>query len=89
MKTVHGFVSGHVQGVGYRYFVRSNAKRQKVTGWAKNLPDGRVEVLLQGGEVAIDIVVAALCDGPPLSSVSDLQIEEVSDFRPVPDFSIR
>jgi acylphosphatase len=56
-------VSGHVQGVGYRYFVRGLATAAGLTGSARNLPDGRVEVVLQGPPDAVDGVVAAL-DGP-------------------------
>ena len=56
-------VSGHVQGVGYRYFVRGLAGAAGLTGSARNLPDGRVEVILEGPAPAVSTVVAAL-DGP-------------------------
>jgi acylphosphatase len=56
-------VSGHVQGVGYRYFVRGLAAEHGVSGSARNLPDGRVEVVLEGDDPAVRSVVAAL-DGP-------------------------
>ncbi len=56
-------VSGHVQGVGYRYFVRSLATAAGLAGSATNLPDGRVEVVLEGRDDAVDAVVAEL-DGP-------------------------
>ena len=46
------FVRGHVQGVGFRWFVRSQALELGLTGYARNLPDGRVEVLAQGPEAA-------------------------------------
>ncbi|MFD2091329.1 acylphosphatase [Blastococcus deserti] len=56
-------VTGHVQGVGYRWFVRSLAESAGLTGSARNLPDGRVEVVLEG---AADDVAAVLdqLDGP-------------------------
>jgi len=53
-------VSGHVQGVGYRYFVRGLAGEVGVTGSARNLPDGRVEVVLEGGAEAVRSLVAEL-----------------------------
>ena len=56
-------VSGHVQGVGYRYFVRGLADAAGLTGSARNLPDGRVEVVLEGPQDAVRSVVAEL-DGP-------------------------
>jgi len=56
-------VSGHVQGVGYRWFVRELASAAGLAGSARNLPDGRVEVVLEGPADDVENVVAAL-DGP-------------------------
>ena len=56
-------VSGHVQGVGYRWFVRELASAAGLAGSARNLPDGRVEVVVEGPQDAVDSLVAAL-DGP-------------------------
>jgi acylphosphatase len=60
-RRVVALVSGHVQGVGYRWFVRELASAAGLSGSARNLPDGRVEVVLEGTDV--DRVVAEL-DGP-------------------------
>ncbi len=60
---VHVLVSGHVQGVGYRYFVRSLAETAGLAGVARNLPDRRVGVVLEGPEDAVERVVGQL-DGP-------------------------
>jgi acylphosphatase len=56
-------VSGDVQGVGYRWFVRGLASSAAVAGSARNLPDGRVEVVLEGAEDDVSAVLDAL-DGP-------------------------
>jgi acylphosphatase len=56
-------VSGRVQGVGYRWFVRGLAREAGLTGHARNLPDGRVEVALEGADDAVADALAAL-DGP-------------------------
>jgi acylphosphatase len=56
-------VSGHVQGVGYRWFVRELAIGAGLAGSATNLPDGRVEVVVEGPEDDVEALVAAL-DGP-------------------------
>jgi acylphosphatase len=56
-------VSGHVQGVGYRWFVRELATAAGLSGSATNLPDGRVEVVVEGAEDDVAALVAAL-DGP-------------------------
>jgi acylphosphatase len=63
MRRVVALVSGHVQGVGYRWFVRALASDAGLGGSARNLPDGRVKVVLEGSEDAVARVLAAL-DGP-------------------------
>ena len=59
---VHVFVSGRVQGVGFRYFVSSKANGLGLTGWVRNLPDGRVELVAEGaaGRLADLLQVVAL-----------------------------
>ena len=54
MKRYHYYVSGEVQGVGFRYKAQRIASRLGLTGWVRNLPDGRVELELQGEEIEID-----------------------------------
>lgn len=63
MRRVVALVSGHVQGVGYRWFVRGLAEAAGLAGRARNLGDGRVEVVLEGEDDAVADVLAAL-DGP-------------------------
>jgi acylphosphatase len=53
-------VSGHVQGVGYRWFVRELANAAGLSGAATNLPDGRVEVVVEGPEDDVAALVDAL-----------------------------
>ena len=45
MQQFHIFISGDVQGVGFRYFIRSKAKKHQVTGWVRNLAGGKVEAV--------------------------------------------
>jgi acylphosphatase len=79
-------VSGRVQGVFYRASTRARAEVLGVTGYARNLPDGRVEVLACGDEAA----VSALCDwlwlGSPASNVRDVEVEtvDVASITPWP-----
>ncbi len=77
---MHGFVSGRVQGVWYRGFVKQQALAHHLTGWAKNLADGRVEVLLCGERAAVEAVVASLSTGSPLSRVDSVSMEVCRDF---------
>jgi acylphosphatase len=53
MKRLHAYFSGSVQGVGFRYAVERAASSLKLTGWVRNLRDGRVEVLCEGAEDAL------------------------------------
>jgi acylphosphatase len=69
------FVSGRVQGVFYRATCVRKAESLGLTGYARNLSDGRVEVLACGEEAAVDELVAWLWEGSPASKVSDVATE--------------
>ena len=77
MKCIKVWLSGRVQGVGYRWATREQATRLGITGYAKNLSDGRVEVLACGDEDDLDSLIAWLQQGPEYSHVTDLDIETV------------
>jgi acylphosphatase len=62
-------VKGRVQGVGYRYFVLREASALGVTGFARNLADGTVEVVAEGADDALARLEARLREGPSFSSV--------------------
>jgi acylphosphatase len=64
------FVSGRVQGVGYRYFAMDAAEQTGVSGYAKNLADGRVEVYAIGTIAQLRDFVRELRQGPALASVA-------------------
>lgn len=65
-------VAGLVQGVFFRASTRARAQQLGVTGWAKNLPDGSVEVLVCGAEEAVAQLCAWLWEGPPPARVSEV-----------------
>src|SRR3712207_9434801 len=70
-------VSGSVQGVGYRWFVRGRAAAAGLAGSATNLPDGRVEVVLEGDDAAVAAVLADL-EGPRApGAVSGVDVQDV------------
>lgn len=79
------FISGEVQGVGYRYFAQRVAARHQVVGYVRNLPDGRVEVLAEGSRDSIDGFRNDLATGPQFSRVE--QVEEVN-AEPTGHYSI-
>jgi acylphosphatase len=74
---IHCYVSGRVQGVWYRASAQEEAKKLGLTGWAKNLPDGRVEVVACGSEETLMKFVAWLKKGPAKAEVSDVSYEVV------------
>lgn len=76
---IHIFVSGEVQGVGFRQFVKYNAKKLNIKGWVKNLDDGRVEGMLAGERKNLETLIEFCRKGPFLANVTDVKIEEVSD----------
>jgi len=67
-------VSGMVQGVAYRASACSEAERLGLTGWIRNLPDGRVEALAEGPRARVESLVAWCWRGPPLARVSDVEV---------------
>ncbi len=75
------FVSGRVQGVFYRASTARKAGELSLDGWARNLPDGRVEVLVRGDEDAVSELCAWLWEGPVAASVSDVVVTD--DDAPV------
>jgi acylphosphatase len=70
----HVFVSGNVQGVFFRQKTRDRARSRGVSGWVKNLPDGRVEAVFEGSEDAVDQMVEWCREGPPWADVTDMEV---------------
>jgi acylphosphatase len=68
-------ISGRVQGVGFRWFARDAAVREGVGGWVRNLPDGRVEALVEGEADAVTRVEQALRSGPRGARVDSVHVE--------------
>jgi acylphosphatase len=71
-------VRGRVQGVGFRYFTQREAIALGVTGWVRNLDDGRVEVFGQGSEAEVDTLQGRLWQGPRWAEVRDVEVIEAS-----------
>ncbi|MEQ9023250.1 MAG: acylphosphatase [Pseudomonadales bacterium] len=70
--TVKGNVRGRVQGVGFRAYVKGKAQENEILGWAKNLPDGSVEVVLKGERKSVNLVQHLVSTGPRGSDVRAL-----------------
>ena len=66
-------ISGLVQGVGYRFFAQRAAARHQVTGYVKNLEDGRVEAFVEGAEKSVEAFKHDLTAGPSYSNVRHVE----------------
>jgi acylphosphatase len=75
------YVSGGVQGVGYRFFVRHTARRLGLAGYVRNLLDGRVEVYAVGTVEQLRQLVGELRRGPQHAVVEDVEMEEAESLR--------
>jgi acylphosphatase len=74
MGRVRIVANGRVQGVGYRQQALAEAQRLGVTGWVRNLPDGRVEALAEGERPAVEALLAWCRKGPRLARVDELKV---------------
>jgi acylphosphatase len=81
-------ISGRVQGVGFRWFTKDVAVREGLTGWVRNLPDGRVEALAEGETAAVARLEQALHGGPPGARVHTVNATAESPTGGFQDFSI-
>lgn len=82
----HCYVSGKVQGVFYRQNTKQQAKKLNLTGWVKNLDDGRVELIVCGEQDNVQKLLNWLPDGPPRAKVdnvatSELEFQEYNEFK--------
>ncbi len=82
-------VAGRVQGVGFRYFARALAALHGICGYVRNLADGRVEVVAQGGSTALAAFVKELKIGPRAGAVHECRTEEVDGMCSFDEFTIR
>lgn len=84
---IHCFITGRVQGVFYRDSTKKKARSLGIKGWAKNLPDGRVEVFACGDEAALNKLKIWLWKGPPAAKVVNV-ISTQHPWEPFDDFLV-
>ena len=82
-------VHGHVQGVGFRYFVRRRANQLGVVGWTSNEHDGTVRVVAEGSAAALDELTRHLHAGPPGALVERVEVNRMPSVGDLRGFSIR
>ena len=86
-KRLSVFWSGRVQGVGFRYTAESVALELGITGWVRNLPDGRVEAVVEGPEKSLLLMLERIASGPMKGYIRNVETRwerpagEFEDFR--------
>lgn len=88
VKAVEVFVSGRVQGVGFRSFTKRNALLLGVKGYVENMSDGRVHAVLEGERHQVDKLLEIVRQGPTVSQVRDIKVSE-TERGGHKDFEIR
>ena len=71
----HIWISGQVQGVFFRDTTRKKAEDLRLTGWARNLPDGRVESIFEGDKEAIEKIIEWAKEGPDTARVENVEVK--------------
>ncbi len=75
MIQAHLYISGYVQGVGYRYSAIRAAQHLGVCGWVKNLRDGRVEAVIEGAQTDVEQMIDWCREGPSGAVVSGVEVK--------------
>lgn len=95
MTAAHVFITGVVQGVGFRQFMKDNAKKMGITGWAANSPEGKVEAVFQTnisgdeGKNKIQELIEICKKGPFMSEVRGIEINWKEGGERFEGFEIR
>ncbi|MFW5998273.1 MAG: acylphosphatase [Bacillota bacterium] len=85
----HVYLSGRVQGVGFRASARRKAGEIGVKGWVRNLYDGRVEAVIEGNKTEVQKMVKYLRKGPSFARVEDIEIHKEKYRDEFKNFTIR
>ncbi len=89
MTTKQVFFEGRVQGVGFRFTTKQIAKEFDVTGWVRNLTDGRVELQAQGDSEEVAAFIQEIRDSSLAHHIQNVEIREVVPLDETLGFSIR
>lgn len=89
MKSLQCLVSGKVQGVNFRAWVKDQAEALGIKGWVRNLNDGRVEVLAQGDDQALSSLRGKLAQGSTFSRVENIDCKWIDYEKEYTGFELR
>jgi acylphosphatase len=82
-------IGGRVQGVGFRFFAESAGQREGLSGWVRNLPDGRVEIEAEGEVEAVERFEWAIRHGPPAARVETVDVDPTVPSDRMTGFHVR
>ncbi|VVB83701.1 Acylphosphatase [uncultured archaeon] len=82
-KAVRLYIEGTVQGIFFRQFIKENAERNDIRGFARNLEDGRVEVFIEGNNDKVDKMIELCKTGPKHAKIGKVEVKEekFQDFK--------
>jgi acylphosphatase len=89
MKRIHVYISGLVQGVFFRAAARRAAADLNLTGWVRNMDDGRVEAVLEGDDSDVDKMIEWCKTGPPAARIDNVRVSQEHYTGGFSDFSIK
>jgi acylphosphatase len=89
MERMFAIVKGRVQGVNFRWYTQETAKQLGLVGYARNMPDGSVQVLAEGERTALEQLISFLHEGSPSSEVESVEVKWSDALGDLTDFAIR
>ncbi len=86
---IHCFIAGRVQGVSYRAYTQHKATQLGLSGWVRNCPDGRVELVAEGEHETLEQLIVWCREGPPAADVTDVETQWEANTGAHRTFDIR
>ena len=80
--------AGRVQGVGFRYFVQTNAMELDITGWVRNMDDGTVTMEIQGTEEQLEKLIGRIKKGSTFIKVKNMELTKLETIEQTEKFAI-
>lgn len=88
MRRVHIIITGDVQGVGFRAWLKNQARQKEIFGWVKNREDGTIEAVFEGEAEQVKALLELCYTGPDVAWVDDIKIEEQKFHDEFTEFSV-